>query len=48
MPALRGPFFFAVRDGKIVDESRDPALRSVLAADPFEWPLASQLDAGGK
>jgi len=24
MPAPRGPIFFAVKEGKIVDESRDP------------------------
>ena len=30
MPAPRGPIFFAVKEGKIFDESRDPELRSVL------------------
>jgi hypothetical protein len=29
----RPPILFAVKDGKIVDESRDPALRGVFAAD---------------
>ena len=29
----RPPILFAVKEGKIVDESRDPALRSVFAAD---------------
>ncbi|WP_277984246.1 hypothetical protein [Sphingomonas faeni] len=29
----RPPVFFAVKEGKIVDESRDPALRGLFAAD---------------
>lgn len=33
----RPPRLFAVKDGMVVDESRDPALRHVFAADMIRW-----------